>query len=66
MIENALYRQHMFRWIAPLQSSPQVNRSLVKLNDIKLGRWNHNVTKEQLERRIDLANTDNCAYMYSK
>ena len=66
VIENALYRQHMFRWIAPMRSSLQVNGSLVKLNDIKLGRWNYNVTKEQLERRIDLANTDNCAYMYSK
>lgn len=29
-------------------------------NNIKLGRWNHNITQEQLERRIDLANADNC------
>ena len=34
----------------------------VKNEKIALGRWNRGLTKEQLERRISLANSDNCYY----
>lgn len=60
-LTSVLQRHHIFRWIIiPQQSIPTV------IHTIKLGRWNHPITKEQMERRIDLANTDNCAYHYFK
>jgi len=60
VIHNALYRPSTFRWI--VQKTPLPYHSIQ--NRIKLGRWDYQVTKEQLDRRIDLANTDNCAYNY--
>jgi hypothetical protein len=61
VIDNALYRPHMFRWI--IQERPLSYH--ISGDRIRLGRWDYNITKEQLERRIDLANTDNCAYNYA-
>jgi hypothetical protein len=62
VINSSLYRQNTFRWIV-IQKTPLPYRSIQ--DRIKLGRWDYQVTKEQLERRIDLANTDNCAYNYA-
>jgi secreted PhoX family phosphatase len=62
VISNTLYRPSTFRWIVLTQPATPSN---VPLNNrIQLGRWDHNVTKEQLNRRIDLANIDNCACSY--
>lgn len=62
VIDNALYRPHTFRWIIH-QERPLSYR--IVSDRIRLGRWSLPVTKEQLDRRIDLANTDNCAYNYT-
>ncbi len=62
VITNTLYRPSTFRWI--VLSQPSLPFSIPLTDRIRLGRWDYNVTREQLDRRIDLANIDNCACSY--
>ena len=62
VISNTLYRPSTFRWIVLRQ--PSLPFSIPLTDRIRLGRWDYNVTREQLDRRIDLANIDNCACSY--
>jgi hypothetical protein len=62
VISTTLYRPSTFRWI--VLSQPPLPSSILLSNRIRLGRWDYNVTREQLDRRIDLANIDNCACSY--
>ena len=56
---NVWYRINMFQALQPfIESRNNLQHA------IKLGRWNYKVTKEQLHRKIDLANSDNCACAY--
>lgn len=62
IITNTLYRPSTFRWIVMSQPSPSY--TIPFTDRVRLGRWDYNVTREQLDRRIDLANIDNCACSY--
>ena len=44
--------------------STNSNRDLSKEIRKNLGRWNYDVTSDQLERKIYFANSDNCHYVH--
>ena len=65
ILTHLLYRPSTLRWMTALEvHSPLSAVPLQGADRIKLGRWNYHVTPSQLERRIDLAITDNCMGTY--
>jgi hypothetical protein len=69
VVTHLLYRPSTMRWLASLEPSSHLHLPSLTPEDstwkTKLGRWNFQVTPSQLERRIDLAITDNCIGSYS-
>ena len=67
VVTHLLYRPSTMRWMASVEplAQPSHSQSQEPAWKTKLGRWNYQVTPSQLERRIDLAITDNCIGSYS-
>ena len=66
VVTQALYRPSTLRWMTSLEQpgATAVFWNRVEGTSTLLGRWKK-VTPSQLERRIDLAITDNCIGSYS-